>query len=193
MIIALMTVWPPQRTALMLFTIMEELSIFPIPAWDRYMESLMHDTCAQNDLLGPRSLDEEIRRSFHSQEFFLVTSLSRVMHALHTSCFFVHTGYSATLLAQFLGANYRDPVLFITDDMKEIKEFHGDVVLARSVARISSVPRIFLAGTDVCVDGKDVKLRYDSPSGDVVKYDELNNLLISLKTQMGTGQLLHGR
>jgi hypothetical protein len=188
LISALLGSWQVPKVALILFEIMEGLKIFPLPTLDDMMDlvGFAHGQTRSNN--SPRYRESLVVHGRPVMDTsFLAKSLARILYALHKDCFFVLTSVLATSLADWLSANYHNPVLFVAKDMETVgtAQFEpAGMDLARmNIAGDMRLPRIFLAKPGVHVDGKDVTLRFQNPYGEVVEYSELNELLMHLKAE----------
>lgn len=171
LILALSGTWSdPEGLTFAILEIMDELNISPSPAYDHLL-NLICVTCGR---LKTFSWVHDSTRGYNPR---LARSLGRIIFALYTDRFFVHTGDHVLRLASFFDSCYENPVL-VVGYLGEVDEYNRRSLLGYN-KKIAHVPRIFLAETDVRVDGKKVK-RSTSLYGDVVEYDELNDLLKGL-------------
>jgi hypothetical protein len=163
------------RTARMLFIIMTELRMSPLPA-PNCMQAVVEFVLGRYRWTSPTS--QPFQPSTTREQLWFARSLGRILYTLQTSHFFFHTGTSAETLGTFLNICTDYPVIVF--DVVDGRPFHIDnFVLSRSLWGLGIVPRIFVA--------RDARYRVGSRlhphHGDVVAYDELNELLESKKEE----------
>lgn len=106
------------------------------------------------------------------------------MHALYTNCFYVHAQCPASLLVRFLEAHYNIPVYLATEVTKNLEiDYTGRHLSDALIGPHANMPRVFLAGPDLRADKKDIIARFDPLYGDVVEYEELNDVLQRVKRE----------
>jgi hypothetical protein len=178
------------RTARMLSTIMTELRFSPVLA-PNCMRAVVESILGRYRWTSPTSqpfqaiAGESIRSGAQTmshlttrEQLWLARSLGRILYTLQTSHFFFRTGTSAETLGTFLNIYTDYPVIVF--DVVDGRSFHIDSsVLSHSLKGLGIVPRIFIA--------RDARYRVGSRlhryHGDVVAYDELNELLESKKRE----------
>jgi hypothetical protein len=163
----------------MLFTMMRELNLFPLPT-PHDVEVLVRSVCRHNTLPVVAGIDGDWQ-----EEVWLARSLARMVYAVHTGRFFVYDGQFSSSLTKFVNAYYDEEVRIVTEHMWSVEvnsTGSSEVYYTRSALR---VPRIFLLEVDrQGPPGKQRSSKYNPYFGDVVEYAELNDLLSNMRIDL---------
>jgi hypothetical protein len=154
----------------LLLALMDELNISPLPAGSQ-LQALVESTFDRSTLSQPVDSIDEPTLSIR-----LARSLGRAMFAIRTHNFFVYEGLPARHLEIFLNTYSYYPVIVVHEDFKEV-DLVGPLIYKETV------PRIYLKwNSTLPTDRKgssteETKSRYDSDYGDMVEFEDLDDLL----------------
>jgi len=153
-----------------LSVLMEELSIFPLPA-QNYLMVLVGSVHRHYALPEPLNVHYGGPKEATSPTS-LARSLGRALYAIRTGNFFVHEGVTARYLRKFILKYTRYPVIAVGDNFDKNIADH----LMTSLTNTDVVPRIFIAKSDRPHTTQNIK-SIDPLYGQVVEFDELNDVL----------------
>lgn len=170
---------PKTAAAPMLFALMRELNILPLPSpYD--VEALVRSVRRHHVVLPIRAwidLDQQ-------QAVRLARSLARMIFALHSGRFFVFVEYFPSVLEKFVSAYYDEDVRIVTEDMEKVEVNSVGSAEVYCTGRAFRVPRIFRLDPDRQAPDKQASPKYNPILGDVVEYAELNDLLNNMKIEL---------
>jgi hypothetical protein len=162
----------------MLFALMRELNIFPLPN-PHDVEVLVRSVRRRNKLPPPSGIDAD-----KQEEVWLARSLARIIFALHIGCFFVCDRYLSSTMTKFIGAYYDEDVRIVTEDMERVEVNSTGSAEVYCTGSAFRVPRVFVLEFDRQIPGQQTSLKYNPILGDVVEYAELNDLLSNMKIEL---------
>jgi hypothetical protein len=169
---------PNTAAAPMLFALMRELNISPLPS-PHDVEVLVRSV-RRHSILPIRAwidLDQQ-------KAVWLARFLARMIFALHTGRFFVFGGSFPSMLEKFVSAYYDEDVRIVTEDMERVEVNSTGSAEVYCTGRAFRVPRIFRLGPDRQTPDKQTSPKYNPILGDVVEYAELNDLLNNMKIEL---------
>lgn len=164
-------------SVVMLSALMRELDIFPLPTPDQ-LQTLVKDVCDHNTL--PAVVNVGMNRQ---GEVWLSRSLGRMIYALHTGRFFVHSGHSGSILENFMRAYYDNDVVIVNEALSAIHMRTTRRTEVHYAGTAFQVPRIYIAGNDDEVGQETKRSRFSPLYGDIIEYSELNDLLEEMKRE----------